>query len=81
MKFILTLALAACVTLSSFGGGLRSRWEARREARAAQTKAETVVVKESAPVTVTTEKTYKLTGTKTVITPATTESKGKAKSN
>ena len=77
MKYALTLALALCVTLSSFAGGLRSRWEARREARAAASQ--TVTVKEATPAVVTTEKTYKLTGTKTVITPApVAQSKAKA---
>lgn len=62
------LVLSACLlSCCAANAGVFERIKERREARHA--KPETVTVKESTPVVVTTEKTYKLTGQKITVAP------------
>lgn len=71
-RFLLCLFALAVVVAGSQAGPFK-RLQERREARKAEVAGDTITVKDAKPVVVTTEKTYRLSGTKATVTPATTK--------
>ena len=68
-RFLLCLFALAVVAAGSQAGPFK-RLQERREARKAEVAGDTITVKDAKPVTITTEKTYRLSSQKVTVAPA-----------